>query len=585
MFRHRPRFIVPILSLLAFLPASASHAAGQWNGQDLLHVPISWCIVQGSPAEANPNVAGDNTTDALIWRRHERPTDNIYINQAGISFRSAINDVWGSLSFPIIPDPDTTFGVPGDMRGEDVNAFGAEFNQMQNDCDVAWANLGRAGIGITAVNAGLFHDAGGNYIGVIGWGGCIQNSGNPGVCVTPYDGVVTVIDNHYLFPTVPDRTFPDGSGNQFVLTDPFDALTGHEFGHALSLPHRNSLTALMNPGMVDNNANNQADNISLNNTEVTALRAASLLVNGLEIDPPNVFLPGNVVAANLPDPKRNPAIPAYLDLSALRATIDLQADTFSLGQRLFGLVPASAAGQRHWFLIDNDGPARGATAAQLKSLGVSETDFVGADVVIRADVKGAKVTGGEGWQITDGRIMAVTPNIKFNLLALVMHPHFADLRQPRPRIEDREFPVHHIVSVSLPRQLAGVSRGQGFNVHALVENAEARPVDRLDVKETGRGTAVKLDFPSFPHCYPQADVKPGETVKIKFDGLTPSRGYHALLGARMVGRGVADLNGTGTFDMPIPRDTAPGLHLVTIGTDLTALTADCTVTVTREAQQ
>lgn len=584
MFRHRLRFIVPALSLLAFLLASASHAAGQWNGQDLLHVPISWCIVQGSPAEANPNVAGDTTTDALIWRRHERPTDNIYVNQAGISFRSAINDVWGSLSFPIIPDPDTTLATPGDMRGEDVNNFGAEFNQMQNDCDVAWANLGRAGIGITAVNAGLFHDGAGNYVGVIGWGGCAQNVMNPGVCITPYDGIVTVVDNHYLFPTVPDRTFPDGSGNQFILTDPFDALTGHEFGHALSLPHRNSPTALMNPGITDNNADGQADNIGLNNTEIAAVRAAALIVNGLEIDPPNVFVPGDVVAATLPDPKRNTALPAYLDLSALRATIDTKSDTFSLGQRLFGLVPETAS-QRHWFLIDNDGPARGATAEQLKELGVPETDFVGADVVVRADVRGPRVTGGAGWQLVDGRPTDITPSIKFDLLALVMHPHFAGLRRPGVRIEDRDVPVHHIVNVSLPRKLAGVSRGQTFNVDVLVENADARAVDRLDTKETGRGTAVNLDFPSFPHCYPQADVKPGETVKINFDGLTPNRGYHALLGARMAGRGIADLNGNGTAELSIPTDTTPGLHLVTIGTDLTALTADCTVTVTGEAQR
>jgi len=578
MFRQRLRFIVPALSLLAFLPASASHAAGQWNGQDLLHVPVSWCIVQGSPAETNPNVAGDTTTDALIWRRHERPTDNIYVNQAGISFRSAINDVWGTLSFPIIPDPDTTFGVPGDMRGEDVNAFGAEFNQMQNDCDVAWANLGRAGIGITAVNAGLFHNGAGNYVGVIGWGGCVRDVMNPANCATPYDGVVTVIDNHYLFPTVPDRTFPDGSGNAFVLTDPFDALTGHEFGHALSLNHRNSLTALMNPGIADNNADGQADNIGLNNAEVTALRNNALLVNGLEIDPPNVFLPGSVVAANLPDPQRNTAIPAYLDLSALRVTLDTQADTFSLGQRLFGLLPENAS-QRHWFLIDNDGPARGATAEQLRQLGVPETDFVGADVVIRADVRGARVTGGEGWQIVEGRPTVVTPNLQFRLLALVMQPHFASLRRPGLTIEDRDLPVHHIVSVSLPRQLAGVSRGQTFNVDVLVENADARAVDRLDAKETSRGTAVNLDFPSFPHCFPQGKTQPGGTVKVDFDGLTPNRGYHALLGARMAGRGVADLNGGGSVDLAIPKDAAPGLHLVTIGTDLTALTADCTVTV------
>lgn len=585
MFRHRHRFIVPTLSLLAFLPASASHAAGQWNGQDLLHVPISWCIVDGSPAAANPNVAGDTTTDALIWRRHERPTDNIYINQAGISFRSAINDAWGSLNFPIIPDPDTTQATTGDMRGEDVNAFGTEFNQMQNDCDVAWANLGRAGIGITAVNAGLFHDGNGDYVGVIGWGGCVQNVFNPGVCITPYDGLITVIDNHYLFPTVPDRTFPDGSGNFFPITDPFDQLTGHEFGHALSLPHRNSLTALMNPIITDNNGDGQADNIGLNNTEVTALRAAALLVNGLEIDPPNVFLPGNVVAATLPDPQRNREIPAYLDLSALRATLDTQTETFSLGQRLFGLVPQEAAGQRHWFLIDNDGPLRGATATQLKQLGVPETDFRGADIVIRADVRGPKISGGAAWRFVDGPPTVITPSVKFDLLALVMHPHFAEMKKPGLKLVDKDVPVHHIVSISLPRSLAGVSRGQAFSVHALVQDATGKATDRLDAKETGLGTPVKLDFPSFPHCYPQADVQPGGTVKINFDGLTPNRGYHALLGARMVGRGIADLNGTGTVELPIPKDTTPGLHLVTIGTDLTALTADCTVTVLGEAQK
>src|ERR671929_28483 len=128
---HRRALRIPTLALLACLPATASHAAGTWNGQDLLHVPISWCIVEGSPAAANPNVAGDTNTDDLIWRRHERPTDNIHTPQAGISFRSAIMDR-GLLNFPIIADPDTTFGVPGDMRGEDVNNFGDEFNQMQN---------------------------------------------------------------------------------------------------------------------------------------------------------------------------------------------------------------------------------------------------------------------------------------------------------------------------------------------------------------------------------------------------------------------------------------------------------------------
>src|SRR6266566_55176 len=83
----------PVLStLLVLAMAPIMHATGTWNGQNTLHVPVSWCIVQGSPAQASPNVAGDTTTDDLIWRRHARPTDNIYVNVSGITFRSAIDN-------------------------------------------------------------------------------------------------------------------------------------------------------------------------------------------------------------------------------------------------------------------------------------------------------------------------------------------------------------------------------------------------------------------------------------------------------------------------------------------------------------
>src|SRR5262249_23178902 len=110
--------------LLLILSATASalyatnvFAAGAWQGQDVIHVPISWCVVDGTPAASTPNIlplgatAPDTTTDAILWRRHERATDFIYVNQAGITFRSAINNTWaGSLTFPIISDRDTTQG-------------------------------------------------------------------------------------------------------------------------------------------------------------------------------------------------------------------------------------------------------------------------------------------------------------------------------------------------------------------------------------------------------------------------------------------------------------------------------------------
>ena len=204
------------LLILAGLYASNAGAVGTGpGGIDVLHVPMSWCIVDQSPAEANPNIAGDTSTDALIWRRHERPTNDIYTPQAGISLRSTINSIWGSWSFPIISDPDTSnvcgafeCVVESDVRGEDVNdsAINAEFNSLINACRTEYAAIGKAGIGITAINLGLYHDGDPEYVGVIGWGGCAENaSGN---CATPYDALIAVVDNKYLHPSSPNRTFP-----------------------------------------------------------------------------------------------------------------------------------------------------------------------------------------------------------------------------------------------------------------------------------------------------------------------------------------------------------------------------------------
>src|SRR6185369_4395586 len=52
-------------------------------------VPASWCARQGSNAATGatpvpqpyPNTPPDTSTDGILWRRHERVTDNIYTPQ------------------------------------------------------------------------------------------------------------------------------------------------------------------------------------------------------------------------------------------------------------------------------------------------------------------------------------------------------------------------------------------------------------------------------------------------------------------------------------------------------------------------
>lgn len=584
--RLRTRSLALVMILATLIPVSGAWAAGAWTGgQDFYHVPLSWCVVQGTPAQANPNVAGDTVTDDLIWRRHERPSDHIYINQAGITFRSAINNVWGQLNFPIIPDPDTTLGVQGDMRGEDVNNFGQEFNDMLSSCETAWDNLGHSGIGITAVNAGVFHDGAGTYVGTIGWGGCVEDF--TGLCVAPYEGVITVVDNHYLHPSVPDRTLP-GTNLQFILTDPVDQLVGHELGHALSLPHRTNNTALMNPGPVDNNNDGQSDNLTLNATEVNAVRASAQIVPGLEIDPPRLILPGDVRARRRPDRVREvTGQPAHLDLASVKVTGDVKQREIAFTQQLFGLLPATAR-QQHWFLIDTDDAVTGAAPTAVRAVGAPATAFTGAEVVLRADVVGQTVTGGQAWQFQAGNLVPLV-GVNFSLRRLVMHPLRTTIvnqdGQPvwtPPSEGHADFPVHHIVAATLPATgFENLLEGKPFRVQTLIATEEAgeRAVDEMETQNPTRGVAFDLAHPSFPHCFAQGEAAPGGKVTFDTEGLLPKTGVHGLLGPRLVFKGTTDEKGEGMFEFTIPEDTEPGFHLVTIGNDGTALTADCVVNI------
>ncbi len=571
---HRlPRIALALF--LMFPPLAPSlNPIGAWNGQNVLHVPMSWCIVQGSPAQASPNVAGDTVTDDLIWRRHERPTDNIYINQAGITFRSAIDNAWTVLDFPIIADPDTTgFGQPGDMRGEDVNVNGVEFNTLINNCDTAWANppLNRAGIGVTAVNAGLFHN-GTNYVTVIGWGGCAKSLAT-NVCVTPYDGRITVVDNHYLHPSVPDRRWP-GTNTIFALTDPMDQLVGHELGHALGLDHRAVGTALMNPSQQDNDANGTADNINLNATEVTTVRSSAMNVPGLEQDPPGSIVKGDVVALRKTDKVRETKeLPAYLDLASVKVALDTKTNDVYISQQLFGLIPQQAGSQQFWFLIHSREGEKGALPQALMEIGAPSR--FPADVVLRADVEGQKIHG-KAWHVSNAQLVPLSEGFEFDLQALVMYPipvpHYST---PKPD----GVPVHHLAAVKIANKWLGIAPRRPFRVQAIVAQGRRPLLDKLDDSREERGVEFVLEFPSFPHCYVKDEAEPGAAVKITIEGLKPNRGIHGLLGPRLVFRGETDANGAATIDFPIPKDATPGLHLVTIGNDKTALTADCVVRV------
>jgi len=601
---HSLAKVFSIFLLSSMTPALFSKtalAAGAFGGQDLYHVPIAWCAIQGSPAQANPNITSvggmlDNSTDAVLWRRHERPTDNIYVNVAGITFRSTILNSWSTLNFPIIADPDTTLGVQGDMRGEDVNVAGVEFNQMIADCDAAYADpaYGMAGIGVTAVNANLFHDAAGDYVGIGGWGGCTQ-SVVTNDCTGAYDGRVVMVDNNYTYPTVADRTFPpspaDPAGNlQFTLTDPLDQLTGHELGHALSLPHRAVVTALMNPGSTDNDGDGQTDNIALNATEIADLRTNALNVPGLEIDPPLKIDPGAFVAMRHVDKTQD--IDGAVDIASVKVALNTETGEMELATQFFGLVAEKLESPlRIIFSLDIDENADTGLPRQfLERLGVPDELWAGTDVLLDANFSLVR-TGVEvrpvgtgpafrtivrGWRMVNNQPADIPRDqLGWDFRRLIMHPYFLEIEGQERRPKLASVPAYDVAVITAPAAVAQVTLDKPFGLKLAAAMGQTTG-DRFGVEIPRR---FVMQRPGFAHCFALEDGRPGGAVDVKIEGLLPNRDIHALVGPVETFRGSTDDAGGATIALPIPENAAFGLHLVTVGIDETALTADCVVNV------
>ncbi|NRA87395.1 MAG: hypothetical protein HRU28_08370 [Rhizobiales bacterium] len=247
-----------------------------------------------------------------------------------------------------VASPSTAFGV------------GSEFTDTIIACDNAWSIIGYAGIGVTAVNVNLFHDANGNYGTIvggnffgypIGWAGCMKST-TTNICSTLYNGRVIVADNKYFYPTVPDRTLPPTpnvpAGNLQYATDVMDILVGHETGHALGLPHRAGVANLMKPTLL-------GTNIGLDNSEISIIRSSALNVFGLEINPSNQIDPGNFVGMTLVninkvDPKFD--LKHYQLLDSINAALDKQKNIVHISLGLRASLPKNAKDMKLFLALE-----------------------------------------------------------------------------------------------------------------------------------------------------------------------------------------------------------------------------------------
>lgn len=582
--------------LLPELAKQASAPGGPiWNGNPSEHslfVPIFWCALQGSNAGTSPvptPVNGDNNVNDILWRRHERATDNIYAPQALTSFRSAFEPAATGFSFPRLihypPGFDGQAAHLGQVLSPELDSQ-ADVNRVTQKCRQAWHTQNPSDLGIYAVNIKEFVDSSGNplsgfsvLLGRAGYTISCSSSSTPCTIstATSYNqGFVTLVDNMNSLPT-----------SNLISSDPKDQLFGHEVGHALgledNLPGADSTNHNTNTAnlMYRTQQGNPVSNTLLSVDQQTLARKVAKMVPNVQQDPPGQFLNNDIVGYEQPDAiEENASVPSYLDLSSIQAQLKTNTSEITFTAEVFGNISSTAAGLHYWILANSDNNERtGAKSLTLHAIGVPQTNFTGADFVARLDLDNLTPSG-QIWATQNGTLVKLTDT---NLSRASLGTTVSTLDYANPRLSPITLVEHKTISISLSNQLVNVGLDKPFSIQALSvgTNLDGN-ITGDEVSSVGSKRPFILSYPVYPHCFPQSDGVPGGTVLTQVTGLLPNSTIHALLGPIVVANGITDTNGNATINFPIPLNTSAGTHLITVGVDGTALTADCNVQVVRE---
>lgn len=574
---RRSKAFVPSV-IVVFFVATSTHTA---LAAPLLSVPLRWCAVDGSPAASNPGDVGEADTDGVLWRRHERTTDNTYAPQAQVTFRSSILDLIppGKQHFPVVPDQDTTSPntTPGDML--DPGLGETEFNKTWNACVTAWKNLGVGDIGVVTVNIRKFKNADGT------------DSCTYGAHLVGFDYVV-LEDNAFSIPTSPIKTTNTPwtcSGTSGPASsnanDPVDKALGHELGHSIGMLNHvkpgDDASNIMRQGRIDLDSDGLLDNFNLNSSvrdeNGSLVNQTSAVHSGAQSTPGCKMAGTNIDCTLFKDVQTDEvgdvAEPS-LDISMITATDDEHNRKTIYTHILFEPIAKNLPPLSFFILADLDNNA--STGGEPGVLGIPSV-FEGAELVTRVVVE--TVTGElpqliatpTVWKFQDGTFVQQSdPNIRATIVPLNVHRDGLVGDLPLVHVADS-------VSVEIPNALRGAT-ATPYRIQALALGSGRLSgiIDRLDHRPGEPGRTIDWTPPRFPVCTVKPGVlRPGGMGKVQVRGLDPNLGVHVLFGAQLVARGKADAAGNAKIQFTVPTDATRAFHLVTVGSDGTALTADC----------
>ena len=491
---------------------------------------------------ANPSLVGESSTKDVLWRRHERTSDNTYIPQAGVTFRSGATA--GLPDFPVIPDRAGPGGAGDVFADPDSNNY-TEVLQIVSDCRTAWTASAPKVTGLIAIHMGRFVDSGGNPTELLGLGLDIQER-------FPFwkaGAWAMVIDNAYML---------DGSSiKAFSPADNIDKLLGHEFGHALSLPHGDG---------ADNNADGILDNEgdTLNGPNLMQYqRQGDAITNLLSAGTANQrdrirevalsHIPDREVTPAFPAPLSNAAVDTLGDGAAGNPYADIDAYGVSsaggvttLFATTIGTLPQNISGLEFHFAVDTDNdPGTGGTGDTPPSTG------------------SGGLTATPTVFVHDGTnfVQVVNPGINGRVLT----QSIGVLRDGFPG--DISGDQGQEVQVEIPTSLLPVmSSNIAFGVRVEIDDAladltfeiEQYPSGTVNPPAAVRGSSVTVNAINLPHTGGVAQV---------------------LLGPDVIATGSIGATGNASITFTIPANAKTGNRLITVSSGGTAVTADCSLNV------
>lgn len=541
-------------------------------------LPLMWCVVEGSPTANDPAAVGaldglsDATVSDVLWARHERASERIYIDATGITFRSALDKYRISDTFPVIKDPDTSSGNLGDIDFANKQ----EVDDARAACEGAWIDLLRN------------HDKCVEGTCSISGDSCAEDSTCIGINALSLPGIPVISANILNNCDCFGRTYftydPSGgniSDLKTLLTeesiiflvdrkhtrdgDADAELVAHELGHALGLAHTKvpgnilSTSSLTVGEMVPRTqlSTKIEDGVDLNNppyngegdlegswprmiNQVEWVKEKAKDWPGSADDPPMLLIYGPTFSFLQLDEMGDVSEP-YIDLSGFRATQtgrsselppvrqDLAPDV-RFTHRVVGLLRDAFPGTSElnfYVLLDTDNDRSTGGNSTALPPGVPDTGFAGIEFIFRASVS--------LFEPQDDVPPAV---LRTQLTAWQYEPigeTFQDVTDKAP------VPTSFLTGGSTSKatvvgdvfehvaiEVGGDFLGplaDVFRVQACAENPATGNIDCMN-DSTGSvegGRPYSLLPPDFPICtVTPAGVNPGKLATVEISGLDPN---------------------------------------------------------------